>query len=294
MKHMLFPLIASLLPVIPATAAPIARIGTTEVADTEIRSLLDGLDEAQREAARKDPALLNQAIRAYLVQKLVLKEATDKKWQDRQEVVAQISRSRDSIITESYLRSVSQPESGFPSDDEVAKAYENAKDSLKLPRQFRLAQIFIAAPKAGDTQAQAKGEAEVEAVKKKLRQPGVDFAAIAREHSEEAESAGKGGEIGWLAENSIQPAILEKVEKPGKDGVTEVVKLPDGWHILKVLEKKEARTATLDEVKPQLVERLRQEKGRLESQAYLAKLLKENPVVINEIELSKLAETRQP
>jgi peptidylprolyl isomerase len=70
--------------------------------------------------------------------------------------------------------------------------------------------------------------------------------------------------------------------------VSEPVKLDDGWHILKVLDSKDAHTATLDQVRDQLTVQLRAERARLNRQEYLAKLLKDHPLAINEIELAKL------
>jgi hypothetical protein len=41
-------------------------------------------------------------------------------------------------------------------------------------------------------------------------------------------------------------------------------------------------------VKPRLAERLREQQAQSASQAYVAKLLQDHPVVINEIELPKV------
>ena len=46
-------------------------------------------------------------------------------------------------------------------------------------------------------------------------------------------------------------------------------------------------TPTLDQLRAQLVQQLRTEKTKANSQAYLARLLQQNPVAINELALSK-------
>ena len=55
-----------------------------------------------------------------------------------------------------------------------------------------------------------------------------------------------------------------------------------------MLDIREAYTPTLDQIRPQLVTRLRAEREKIRRQEFLTHLIKENPVAINEIELSKL------
>lgn len=269
-------------------AEPIARIGNTEVKVDEIRATLETLDPRQRAVLEREPALLNQLVRSFLIQKLVLKEALAKRWEQQPAVVAQLEQVREKAITESYLQSVSQPAESFPSDTEVKTAYEANKAAFLMPREFRIAQIYIAAPKGADKATLEKAQAKLEAVRKKLKQPGADFAAIAKAESDETESASRGGEIGWLPEPRIQPEIREVVVGLAKNAVSDPVRIDDGWHILKVLDVKDAYTASLNEVRPQLVQQLRAERTRVNSLAYMNKLLQENPVAINELALSSI------
>lgn len=266
----------------------IARIGDTEVKFDEMRASIESLDAREQAALARDPSLLNQVVRTFLVRRVVLKEALAKKWDQEAAVAAQIQRARDNTIVETYLQSVSKPADTYPTDAEVQSAYESRKTQLLVPKQFRLAQIFIALPKTADKTTTEKAQSKLEAVKKSLHQSGADFAAIAKANSEEPESAARGGEIGWLAENQVQPEVRPQVTSLSKNATSEPIRLEDGWHILKVLEIKEAYTPTLDEVRTQLVQQLRNEKTQSNSQAYLAKLLQQSPVAINELALSKL------
>jgi parvulin-like peptidyl-prolyl isomerase len=291
-------LLASSLLVYSATAADpspsatdsavIARIGDTEVKIDDIRASIESLDARDQAALARDPSLLNQVVRTFLVRRIVLKEALAKKWDQESAVAGQIQRARDNTIVETYLQSVSKPVDTYPSDAELQTAYETKKAQLLVPRQFRLAQIFIALPKTADKATTDKAQTKLEAVKKSLHQTGADFAAIAKANSEEAESAARGGEIGWLTETQVQPEVRPQVTSLSKNAASEPIRLEDGWHILKVLDIKEAYTPTLEEIRSQLVQQLRNEKTQSNSQAYLAKLLQQSPVAINELALSKV------
>jgi peptidylprolyl isomerase len=264
----------------------IAKVGDTEVYAEEVRAWLSGLDPAQAEAAEKQPSLLTEAVRTLLVQRLVLKEAESKKWAERPEVAAKIERQRASIIADSYLRSVAEAPADYPSEEILRKAYDGAGEALQVQRRLKLAQIFLAAP--AEAKDKAAKDAELAEIKKKLAAPNADFAAIARAHSEEAASAGKGGEIGWLEENLVEEGIRNAVTKVAKGGVSAAIELKDGWHIVKVLDREEPRKLTYEEVKPRLTERLREQRAQAASQEYVSKLLRDHPVVINEIELPKV------
>ncbi|MDP3850460.1 MAG: peptidylprolyl isomerase [Luteolibacter sp.] len=258
----------------------LGKIGDIEIQTDEIRETIAGLESAQDLSLASDPAALGQYVRALLIQRLVLKQALAKNWDKEPAVINKLVRARESTITESYLESVSKVPESFPSDAELQTAYDAAKPSLLVPKSYHIAQIFI---------AKAEGKTKLDSVLAKLKSKDADFAAIARAHSDEADSKSRGGEIGWLTEAQLQPGIREALPKLSVGKTSETIELDGGWHILKLLETKAARTPTLDEIRPQLVTQLRAERARLNRQEFLAQLLKENPLAINEIEIGKIA-----
>lgn len=267
----------------------LGRAGDQAVTVQDMRALLAALEPQGQARVSQDAALLSQMVRSYLVQKAVLREAREKKWDESPAVQAQLERARDTALTESYLQAMTQPPESFPNEEELHAGYEAAKPSLLVPRSFLLAQIFIAAPKEDD--ATQKIHAKLESVRNALRSAGADFAAIARERSEEPASAGNGGEIGWLTETQIQPEIQAQLPKLKFNVVSEPLRLNDGWHILKVLDAREPYTPTLEQVRVQLREQMRAERKRSNAQAYLAKLIQAHPLVIDEQALAKILPT---
>jgi parvulin-like peptidyl-prolyl isomerase len=270
------------------SSAVLGKIGDIEVKTSDIRESLAGLDPAQRTQLAKDPAALSQYVRALLLQRLVLKQALEKKWDEDPAVVSRIVRARETAITESFLEAASTPDPGYPSDSELKDAYESNKSKLLIPRSFHLSQIYISVPENADTAAQSAAKSKLDGISKQLAAKGADFAAIARKSSEEPASAAEGGKIGWLTEAQIQPEIRAKIPKLSLGSVSEPIRLADGWHILKVLDIREARTPALEEIRDQLVTQLRKEREALKRQQFLKELLEKNPLAINEIELMKL------
>jgi parvulin-like peptidyl-prolyl isomerase len=266
-------------------------MGGTEVTADEVRAYVKTLSPEEQQAATKSPAALAQVVRAYLARQAVLKEAQAKRWDQEPAAKAQLERLRAQALTELYLQAVSQPPEDFPSEGEVQAAYDANRRSFEVPKQYRVAQMFLASP-ASDAGADEKVRKRTEALSRRLREKGADFAAIARSESEDRQSASSGGEIGWLAEAQMVPGIRRIVSGLAVGGISEPVQLEDGWHVVKLLEVRPPSFLPLAQVRSAIVAQLREERARANRQAYLAKILEQTPPVVNEFALSGLLQGR--
>jgi peptidylprolyl isomerase len=268
----------------------IAKVGDSDVRAEDIKPLLEKLPVKDQLTLAHDPAALNELVRSFIVQQLVYKEALSKKWEQQPQVIAQLDRLRQQAVTQTYLQAIATPPTDYPADADLQTAYDLLKknNALQVPKQYHLAQIYIMAPKGADKATEEKAKAKVATVLKALKKE--DFASVAKSDSEEAASAKNGGDLGWLPETQIQPEIKEKLTDLSKGSVTEAIHLNDGWHIIKITDIKAPYTASLEEVKTSLISELRKERAQAISKAYLAQLLKDNPVTLNEIAVGKLIE----
>lgn len=270
----------------------VARVGDSDVTAEEVRAAIAFLDARQQSAVARDPALLSQTVRIILANRLVLKEAQAKKWDQQPAVMSQLARARESLIVESYLQSVTTPPDTFPSDAEIKTVYDANASVFLVPRRFRLAQIVVKLAKDADKPAEDTARKKLDDVLKKVKQPGADFAALAHGSSDDGPTAERDGEIGWVTEPDLRIEIRSQVIGLPKTGVTEPVRLEDGWHVIKLLDTEAAREKPLAEVRHALVQRIRAERAEANRRAYVADLLKQTPPVVNEIALSKLLEAR--
>ena len=264
-----------------AADSVIARAGDRDITVSQIQPYLSSLSEADRAALTQNPTALSQAVRTLILQQVLLKEASNADWDDKPETQALLARVRDAAIAESYLESVTKLPADFPSDAEIKQVYDTRKAELTLPKHYRLAQIFIA---NGTDPAKAKAKAD--ALAKQVKSG--DFAALAKTNSDEPRSAANGGEIGLLPEESIQPAIRKALTGLAKGTTAGPIELGDGLYFVKILDIQDPRTATLDEVKPQIIRALRTERQNLNRQAYLQRLQSQAPITLDEIALPAL------
>ncbi|MBD3348312.1 MAG: hypothetical protein GF400_03830 [Candidatus Eisenbacteria bacterium] len=79
-----------------------------------------------------------------------------------------------------------------------------------------------------------------------------DFASLAQEYSDDPNTGGAGGELGWFRTGEMSPSIDEAVSGVEEGGVAPVVEGEGGFYVLKVLEHREEGVAELDEIREDL------------------------------------------
>lgn len=89
-------------------------------------------------------------------------------------------------------------------------------------------------------------EQRVQAVQDLLAQPGADFAAIAREHSDGPDAA-DGGQVGWVTRDQLDDSLVEKVFALSAGQISEPLELGEGHYIIKV-EEKAGRALDADQI----------------------------------------------
>ena len=111
-----------------------------------------------------------------------------------------------------------------------------------MPDRRRVRHILL---KTADKPADElpKLQAKAEDLLKQLR-AGADFAALARQHSEDTGSAAKGGDLDWVVRGQTVKAFEEAAFSLPLKQVSNVIKTEYGLHILEVLEKQEAHVKT--------------------------------------------------
>ena len=118
-------------------------------------------------------------------------------------------------------------------ETEMARASkEKAGDS-----EFRLAHILVLVPaQANAEQIEQRRRRAVEALTQLRR--GADFAQVAATYSD-APDATQGGNLGWRQAGRLPQLFLEALQrlKPGE--VSDVLRSPNGFHLVKLLERRE-------------------------------------------------------
>lgn len=87
---------------------------------------------------------------------------------------------------------------------------------------------------------------------------GADFAETATKNSTDG-SAAQGGELGWFGKGQMVPEFETAVAGMQKGEVAGPIQTQFGWHLIKLNDTRESAAPTLDAVRPQIEEQLRQQ-----------------------------------
>lgn len=163
---------------------------------------------------------------------------------------AEFTRPERRRVLVAVLASASVPPPPV-TDAEIAAAFASRRAQFEQPTRARVAHILVRVPSTGGSAAEDQARAKAEAARDKIK-GGADFAQVARDSSEDPQTASKGGELGLLAAGELTPE-LDKVVFGLKAGeVAGPVRTGFGFHVVKVLEVVPGSKKDLAEVTPTL------------------------------------------
>lgn len=271
----------------PAPNAVVAEAGDAKVTVADIANLLAAASPEVRAQLAGDPSSLDRLVRGQVVQMLLVEEAHAHQWDAKPDVVFRAQQAHDAVIGGSYIASLAAPPADYPSDAEVEAAYEAQKSRLIVPRQYHLAQIFVALPQDATAAAEADAKKHLASIHQLLAKPRADFAAVAQHESDDKASASSGGDLGWLPEDRLRSPVREAVAGMQDDAVSEPLRTADGWHLVRLLGTKPAAPAPLADVRAQLVQALRQQRTAATEQKLIDDMLRRQPIRLDEIGLQR-------
>jgi hypothetical protein len=264
----------------------VAQRGAVSITVDDVRGMLAAADPDQRKALIADPSVLRDAVRNLLLGEVVLQQAHAHLWDARPDVVYRAERAREASITQSFIASFTQPDPSYPSEAELEQTYEENKAQFMLPRRYHLAQIFVAVPANVTPAADSAVWARLSDFRRQVIQKKADFASLAQEASDVKLSGAADGDLGWLREDQIIPTLLPLVAALGEGGISDPIRLADGWHLIRLLGIRPAGPATLMEIHDSLARAMRQVKQQQNASNYLKALEASEPIELNEIVLS--------
>jgi peptidyl-prolyl cis-trans isomerase D len=187
-------------------------------------------------------------------------------------------------------------------DAEIAEAFEKNKETYRIPEKRKVKYAQLEVEKARSTvtvpetdiaafyqqnlqQYQTSAEvrashilfktegkdenavkAAAEAVLPKAKAPGADFAALAKQYSEDESNKNTGGDLDYFGRGRMVPEFETAAFalKPGE--VSDLVKSSFGFHIIKVIDSKPDTTRPLAEVRAEIEEQLKWQKAQSEAE----------------------------
>lgn len=208
------------------------------------QSRIDALVAAQVAQGQPDSPQLRKSVREELVRREVLTQASEKKGFDKKpDVITQLAMTRQGVLINAYLQDYVK--SHPVTDDMLKSEYESLRKVLG-DKEYKARHILV------------KTEDEAKAIIAKLKS-GAKFEDLSKQ-SEDTGSKEKGGDLGWSSKASYVKPFSDAMVALGKGKFTETpVKSDFGWHVIQLEDVRDMKVPSLEEIKPQMTQRLQQQ-----------------------------------
>jgi peptidyl-prolyl cis-trans isomerase D len=141
---------------------------------------------------------------------------------------------------------------------DILSYYNQHLDDYKIADRAHVAHILFKT--VGKTDAESEEIRQKAAdVLKKVKANG-NFGDLAKQYSEDT-TKDKGGDLGWIMRGQTVPEFEQAAFSLPVGATSDLVKTQYGYHIIKVIERQQARTQALEEVRPQILMALQEAKA---------------------------------
>ncbi|MFD1556192.1 peptidylprolyl isomerase [Paraburkholderia silviterrae] len=226
----------------PAFAQNVAVVNGTPIPKSQADALI-----AQVVAqGQQDTPDLEKAVREELINRQVLmQEAARLGIPNRPDVKAQLAMAQQQVVLHAWIQDFLK--NNPPTDAEVKAMYDKLTQSAG-GKEYHLHHILV------DNEQQAKDLiAKIKA--------GANFEDLAKQYSKDPGSAKNGGDLDWSDPKAYVPEFADAATHLQKGQITDTpVHTQFGWHIIRVDDIRDIAPPPLEQVRPQIVQQLQQQK----------------------------------
>ncbi|WP_113911715.1 peptidylprolyl isomerase [Roseovarius dicentrarchi] len=221
----------------PTIDTVVATVGGTDILLGHMLVLRAGLPE---QFADVPADVLYVGILDQLVQQTLLANARDGALNRRAELV--LDNERRALMSTDEMADVIED----VVTDEAVQAYfsENYMNSDSVV-EYKAAHILV------ETEEEAAKLAEE-------ARGGADFGLLARDNST-GPSGPSGGDLGWFSDGMMVQPFQDAVANMEPGNVSDPVQTQFGWHVIKLNETRVKDAPTIDELRPEIEDALRQQ-----------------------------------
>jgi peptidyl-prolyl cis-trans isomerase C len=223
----------------------IAKVNGKPVTRADLENLKKALPpqllEKSTDKKKLDRDLLNQLVDLRVLTDAAAKSGAEK----NKEVQEAIERAKEQVLVQAFV--MEQLKSKL-TEQAVENKYKELKDKFPKDKKETKARHILVKDEKTSQEALSRLKA------------GEDFQKVARELSDDEETAKDGGDLGYFMEGSFIPEFDKAVAnlKPG-EYTAEPIKTKFGYHIIKVEDRRAAKPPKFDDVKAQLAQVVQQE-----------------------------------
>lgn len=256
----------------PGEAPAVAKINGEEITLSEFNDLLKEYPSMAHGGALT-PEAKKGLLENLIVRELFFQEAQRSGIDKEKDTVKVFEEMKKRVLIDRFFKKEVDEKVGV-TDEEARKFYDEHPEETKKPEEVHALHILL------------KSREEAETVKKKIKE-GSKFEDLAKKFSIDPGSKDSGGDLGFFSRGVMVPEF-EQASFGLKEGeVSDIVQTRFGFHIIKVLEKREGGQRSFDEARNEIEKSLLSTKRKERFDALVADLKAKATIVINEDILQK-------
>jgi len=145
-------------------------------------------------------------------------------------------------------------------NDAEAKAfYDENKEDFNKPEQVKASHILVKVDPAATPEQKAAAKAKAEGLLKQAKAGG-DFAALAKENSDDPGSKIKGGDLGFFDRGTMVKEFADAAFALKVGDISGVIETQYGYHIIKATDRKQGGQMKFEDAKADIVKSLQDRK----------------------------------
>ena len=229
----------------PGTVAPSAQVLTQQALDQLINEKAQ-LQQARDNGIRIDDTEVDQTELNIARQNQVSKEELFKRIVSEGLSVSAFREQLRNQLMISRLRERDVDNRARISDTDIAQYLQSqqaGKPVASSPVDINLAMILIAVPESSSEQEAAELKIKAQQIVQRAKR-GESFAALAQAFSQAPDKGANGGEMGLRTADRYPTLFIDSTQNLNKGEVSDPVRSGAGFHILKVLEKKQSEMSS--------------------------------------------------
>ncbi len=259
--------------------AVVAKINNEKITLSEFNERLKDYPALAHAGGNIDLQTKKGFLDNLVVRELLYQDAIKNGMDKDKETASFIEEMKKRVVVERFFKK-EVDEKAKVNEEELKKYYNEHPEEAKNPVDVRAAHILV------------KTKEEADMIKGKIRS-GAKFEDMAKTYSIDPGSRVKGGDLGFFSKGMMVPEFEETAFKLKKGEVSDIIQTRFGFHIIKLLDKKEGKTQGFEEVKGDLENKLVAKKRKDMFDSLVAGLKSKAKITINE-ELLKQGSTETP
>ncbi|MDW7671179.1 MAG: peptidylprolyl isomerase [Bacillota bacterium] len=233
----------------------LAVVEGREITQDDLEMVIRSLDPRQAAQFQTEDGK-RRLLQELVHQEMILLDAIEQKMDGNSDYQRSLKKMQDNFLKQYAMNKMFQKAS--VSGEEVEAFYQDHPEQFQEPEQTLASHILV-------------DEEEKALQIKKALDDGASFDEQAKNHSS-CPSSKKGGDLGYYPKGRMVPEFETAAETLAIGEISEPVKTQFGYHLIKVMDRKESASRQLEEVREQLEQHLMAQKQQAIYQETVEKL----------------------